>query len=152
MELASLLAPISTLVPTLDLADRAGSEAELERRFPPGSEAVAAIERAARAALGAGAIAHRGEAPMRFSRVLKPEADVGGSAVDCVYMEDCAGPAHTHPNGEVVLCFPDAPGVTFDERASTWVVHPRGSRHVPTVAGGSMLLLYWLPGGAVVWG
>lgn len=152
MDLATLLAPISTTVPALDLADAAAAEAELERRFPPGSEALAAIERAARQAFAAGAVAHRGEPPMRFSRVIKPEADAGGSAVDCVYMEACSGPAHTHPNGEVILCFPDAPGVTFDGRASTWVVHPRGSRHVPTVAGGSMLLLYWLPGGAVVWG
>lgn len=152
MELKSLLAPISTLVPTLDLSDPNSAEAALRHAFPPASDAVAAIERAARAALAAGAIAHRGEAPMRFSRVIKPEADAGGAAVDCVYMEDCAGPAHTHPNGEVVLCFPDAPGATFDGRADTWVVLPPASRHTPTVAGGSMLLLYWLPEGAVVWG
>lgn len=150
MELTTLLAPISTLIPTLDLTDPGAAEAALTRALPPGSDAVAAIERAAREALAAGTIAHRGEAPMRFSRVIKPVA--GGPAVDCVHMEDCAGPAHTHPNGEVVLCFPDAPGATFDGRADTWVVHPRGSRHTPTVAGGSMLILYWLPEGAVVWG
>ena len=152
MELTSLLAPISTLIPTLDLSAPVAAEAALTRAFPPGSSAVAAIERAAREALAAGTVAHRGEPPMRFSRVIKPDADAGGAAVDCVHMEDCAGPAHTHPNGEVIICFPDTAGATFDGRTDTWVVLPPGSRHAPTVAGGSMLLLYWLPDGAVVWG
>jgi hypothetical protein len=151
MDLATLLAPVSTFVVGLDLASREAAEAALVRRFPPGGEELVRIEAAARAALAAGRIANRGEPHMRFSRVVKPKDDVAGCAIDCVYMDDCEGPAHTHPNGEVVLCFPDQAAATFDGVRGTWVVLPKGSRHTPTVRGGSMLILYWLPDGAVEW-
>ena len=44
------------------------------------------------------------------------------------------------------------PSATFEARSDTWIVMPSGSRHTPTVAGGSMLILYWIPDGAVEWG
>ena len=37
----------------------------------------------------------------------------------------------------------------FDGNAPGWVVYGRGSAHVPTVTGGEMLILYFLPGGAI---
>jgi hypothetical protein len=39
----------------------------------------------------------------------------------------------------------------FDGRAPGWAVFPPDSVHVPRVEGGTMLILYLLPGGAVEW-
>ncbi|RMG89073.1 MAG: DUF4863 family protein, partial [Candidatus Dadabacteria bacterium] len=36
-------------------------------------------------------------------------------------------------------------------QAEGWVVFGEGSDHVPTVTGGTMLLLYFLPGGRIDW-
>ena len=37
----------------------------------------------------------------------------------------------------------------FDGHAEGWTVYPSGSWHVPSVAGGVMDILYFLPGGAI---
>ena len=59
------------------------------------------------------------------------------------------GPGHTHPNGEIDLCFAVDGAPTFDGHPPGWTVYPPGSWHVPTVAGGVMDILYFLPGGAI---
>ena len=38
---------------------------------------------------------------------------------------------------------------TFDGEPPGWVVKPPASSHVPTVAGGRMLIVYLLPSGAI---
>lgn len=153
-DLATLLDPVSKLVPTLDLTASDAAERTLAEAFPPEGEAVTAITRAAFAALDDGGICDRGEPPVRFSRVRKPEADPGGCSVDAVLMDDAKGPAHTHDRGEVCLCLPleGHADATFEDRKATWMVLPPGSRHEPTVSGGTMLILYWWPEGAVTWG
>lgn len=151
-DLLPLLKPVSEFVGTLDAADPAGAERALNERFPAGSAEVRAIRDAAFAALARGELCDRGEPGMRFSRVVKPKDDPVGCSVDAVYMENAAGPAHTHPNGEFCLCFGDDGAPTFEDRGDTWIVMPSGSRHVPTVKDGRMLILYWLPEGAVAWG
>jgi len=149
-DFTALLAPISRFVATLDLANTAAAEAALAREFPPAK--VDAIAVAARAALASGAICGRGEPGMRFSRVAKPENDAGACSIDAVHMTNAAGPVHTHTKGEVCLCLADSGTPTFEDRSATWIVMPPGSRHVPEVKRGSMLILYWWPQGAVAWG
>lgn len=151
-ELKELLEPVSKLVKSLDLKQAAAAEAALEKAFPSGSPGVRAIAEAAKGALAAGAICGRGEPGMKFSRVVKPEQDAGGCSIDAVFMENASGPAHTHTKGEVCLCIPQEGQAQFEGRTATWIVMPAGSRHVPTVKGGSMLILYWWPEGAVAWG
>ena len=151
-QLTDLLEPISRFVPELDLADAPGAEARLNERFPPGSEELGAIREAAFTALAAGEIAERGEPGMKWGRVSKPDATPGGCSIDAVHMSDSSGPAHTHDTGEVCLCLSEQEGATFEERTDTWIVMPSGSRHVPTVKNGSMLILYWIPDGRVTWG
>ena len=63
-----------------------------------------------------------------------------------------AGAAHTHPNGEVSICFPTEGDPPFEGYADGWVVKAPGSSHIPTVTGGKMLILYFLPEGAMEWG
>ena len=151
-DLKNLLEPISAFVPELDLSDAGPAEAALNERFPPGSDEIGTIRSAAFAALAAGEIAERGEPGMKWGRLAKPEDTTGGSSIDVVYMSDSSGPAHTHTKGEVCLCFGESESATFENRGDTWIVMPAGSRHEPTVRGGSMLILYWLPEGAVKWG
>ena len=62
---------------------------------------------------------------------------------------DSPGPQHRHGNGEVDLCFTTRGDARFDGHAQGWVVYPPGSVHVPTVTQGEMLILYFLPGGAI---
>ncbi len=153
-DLVTLLDPITRFVATLDASDPKGCESRLEARFPANAAAIVALRDAAFAALAAGTLCTKGEPGMKFSRVQKPQESPTGASIDAVWMENAAGPAHTHPNGEFCLCLPDpkAPGApTFESRAATWIVMPKGSRHVPTVANGRMLILYWLPAGAVTW-
>jgi len=150
-DLKTLLAPISRVVRGLDLTNPAACEGALQAAFPPSSPAIAEIRTAALAALEAGTICQRGEAGMKFSRVVKPEQDAAGCSIDAVFMTDASGPVHTHTKGEVCLCIPTQGAPTFEGRGDTWIVMHAGSRHVPTVRGGSMLILYWWPDGAVAW-
>ena len=150
-DLKSLIEPISRLVTTLDLSDTAAAEAALGAEFAPDGDRVRDIETSARTGMEDGTVCHRGEGGMRFSRIIKPEADAANCSVDAVYMADAKGPRHSHTKGEVCLCFPDDGTVTFEGRRATWMVLPPGSTHEPTVAGGSMLILYWWPDGAVTW-
>lgn len=150
-DLKALLAPISRAVKSMDLTDIRSAEEQLNRLFPPSSPEIQQIRDAAFAALAAGSICNRGEAGMKFSRIVKPQEDAGGCSIDAVWMENSAGPVHTHTKGEVCLCFHQSGTPKFEGRGETWIVMHAGSRHVPTVTGGSMLIIYWWPEGAVAW-
>ena len=71
-----------------------------------------------------------------------------GYSIDVVHMTG-AGPMHRHPNGEVNYCVPLEGQPKFDGQEPGWVVFPPESRHVPTVSGGGMLIVYLLPEGAI---
>ena len=150
-DLKSLLAPISIFVKQLDLQDPKAAEAALNRKWPETSPEVAALRTAALAALRSGAICTKENGGIKFSRVLKPEHDAGGCSIDAVAMKDCSGPVHTHTKGEVCFCIQTEGKPAFEGRTDTWVVMRSGSRHMPTVQGGAMLILYWWPEGAVEW-
>jgi hypothetical protein len=64
-------------------------------------------------------------------------------------MNDCVGPHHSHPNGEIDLVMPLEGDARFDGHAAGWVVYPADSAHFPTVSGGRALVLYLLPGGSI---
>ena len=151
-ELKALLEPVTKFVATLDAADPAACERALNAKFPATSPEIKAIATAAHAAAAAGTICMKGEPNLKFSRVVKPAESSTGASIDAVLMDDVAGPVHTHPNGEFCLCLPVSGQPTFEQRAATWIVMPKGSRHVPTVKSGKMLILYWLPEGACVFG
>lgn len=89
---------------------------------------------------------------VRFCRVAKPDhARTTPFSVDAVHMNG-PGPGHTHPLGEVDLCFAVSGHPTFDGQPPGWVVYPPDSWHVPTVAGGVMDILYFLPSGELRFG
>lgn len=86
---------------------------------------------------------------LRYGRVARPGPDTAGFSVDVVDMDDCIGPHHVHPQGEIDLVMPLTPGARFDGTPAGWKVYPPGSAHRPTVSGGRALVLYLLPDGQI---
>lgn len=86
---------------------------------------------------------------IRFGRVLKPSPDTHAFSVDVVEMQDCAGPHHVHPTGEIDLVMPLTDDARFDGTPAGWKVYPPGSAHRPTVRPGRALVLYLLPEGRI---
>jgi hypothetical protein len=155
----ALLPPMLEKVAELDPAaaqDPAAASAllaALETAFPADGEAVAALGEALAAGIEDGSICNRGEPNARFSRLAKATEATHGLSIDVVALEGAAL-EHTHPKGEVTLGFAASAGdagARFDGHPSGWVFMPPGSKHVPTVSGGRMFLIYFLPDGAVTW-
>jgi hypothetical protein len=132
----------------VDLSDAAAAEAELNRRFDPAGPEAAALRETLVELLEAGKIAERGELPLRFGRVAKATPETDDFSIDVVLMS-APGPRHRHPRGEVDYCIALDGEPTFDGAPAGWVVKGTDSTHVPTVEGGTMLIVYLLPGGEI---
>ncbi len=132
----------------LDLAQPGAAEALLNQRFPPHSPAALALNEQLFELLAAGRIAERGAPPVRYGRVAKASPATLEHSIDVVLMT-APGPRHRHPQGEIDYCVARSGSPTFDGKPPGWLVLPPDSVHVPTVAGGEMLVVYLLPGGAI---
>ena len=141
------LAPVLDLVRTIDMTDLCATDT-LEDAFPLESAAMLELKAIVREGVAAGWLAEREKDGVRFGRVHKASEERSHS-VDCVHM-DQAGPGHTHPRGEIDLCFAVSGDPEFDGRPPGWTVYTPGSWHEPTVTGGAMDILYFLPGGSIV--
>lgn len=145
--LQDALAPVIDFLDTLDPADSKSAEL-LNARFPVNSEPMQAIAALFEAGVRNRWLCNRHGGPgVTYSRVAK---QVGQSemTIDAVRM-DAPGPGHSHPNGEFDLSFAALGDPNFDGQGPGWTVYPPGSWHVPTVSGGTMNILYFLPGGAI---
>lgn len=145
-DLLSALQPVLARIASLDAASP-DAAATLNAELAVGGPALAEVERLVKLGVEEGWFAPRGEPGLRFGRVSKPAPETRDLAIDAVDM-DRPGPAHTHPRGEFDLCFALSGEPRFDGHPPGWVVLPPGSWHVPTVTGGRMAILYFLPGGA----
>jgi hypothetical protein len=127
--------------------DDPDAAAKLEALMPYAGPEITKLRELVRAAVEARDVAERENDGVRFSRLKKAQID-GDLSIDVVHM---AKPAlgHTHPNGEIDLCFAVSGDPRFDGKPEGWQVFPKGSWHVPTVSGGAMDILYFLPGGAI---
>lgn len=148
-DLLAALAPVTAFVRTLDLKDPETATAALNERFPLDGEELTRVRALLREGVEQRVVADRENGGIRFSRLKK--ADDDGWSIDVVHM-DKPGPGHLHPNGEVDLCFGVSGEPRFDGREPGWTVYPPGSWHVPTVEGGVMDILYFLPKGAIEFG
>ncbi len=110
----------------------------------------AALEATALAAHAAGWLTPKEAGGVKFGRLSRADATTHGLSIDAVDMSGPAAGAHTHPRGEVELCIDLVGEPAFDGRRQRFIAYPPGSRHVPTVSGGRMLILYFLPGGEIV--
>ncbi len=140
--------PLFDAAAGLDLADAGAARTELERRFDPRGPLARDLAAELSVLLAEGKIADKGAAPVRWSRVAKASPATRDQSIDVVCMS-AAGPRHVHPNGEVNFCIALDGDPRFDGQPPGWVVFPPGSAHVPTVGGGTMLIVYLLPGGAI---
>lgn len=121
----------------------------LNREFPAGSATFDAIFDACRAAVAEGWMCDREAGRIRYGRVIKPGPETHDFSVDVVDMNDCAGPHHVHPNGEIDMVMPLEGNAAFDGQGAGWKVYGPDSGHYPTVRGGRALVLYLLPQGAI---
>ena len=145
---SSSLSPLLEHVAALDLTAPEKALASLTQHFPPDGPFIMGIAALMRAGVADGSLCNRGGGSVRFSRVFKASEASSGLSADAVLM-DGPGPLHRHPLGEVDLCFSEDGEPSFDGEAAGWAVYPPGSTHVPTVSGGTMLILYLLPQGAI---
>jgi hypothetical protein len=140
--------PLLHAAQDLDLSSPSRARAELERRLDPRGKVALELNAELKALLEAGKVAERGALPVKYGRVAKAGEATLGFSIDVVHMNG-PGPLHRHPNGEVNYCVALEGTPTFDGQAPGWVVFPPQSQHVPTVAGGTMLIVYLLPQGAI---
>lgn len=124
-------------------------DARLNAEVPAGGAEFNKIFEACKDAIAAGWMCNREAGGIRFGRVIKPSDAIHGFSVDVVVMDDCKGPHHRHPNGEIDMIMPLDDGAKFDGRGKGWLVYPAGHAHHPTVTGGKAIVLYLLPGGAI---
>jgi hypothetical protein len=147
-ELATLLGPVLEVVRSVDPA-APGAAAELRRRLPLDHAAIVSLRAAVREGVAAGWLCDRSHGELRYSRLQK--VDATGWSIDAVHMSGTGG-AHVHPNGEVDLCFAVSGSPRFDGEPEGWTVYGPNTWHEPTVEGGLMDILYFLPSGAIVFG
>ncbi len=140
------LAPVLEVVARID-PDAAGARDALGRELPLDGPVLTELRRLLRAGIEARWLAERENDGVRWSRVRKAP-DERSLSIDCVHMQS-DGPSHTHPRGEIDLCFAVSGDPRFDGNPEGWTVYPSESWHVPSVRGGSMDILYFLPGGAI---
>lgn len=144
--LLEALQPLLTALRDVDVDDPPGAVKLLNERFPVSS--LGALKKLVRQGVAERWLCDKENAGVRFSRVLKSSPALPFS-VDAVHMQGGAL-GHTHPNGEIDLCFcVDDAASTFDHNAEGWTVYGKNTWHVPTVQGGAMDILYFLPGGAI---
>lgn len=147
--LVQTMAPFASVVSSLDLTDRDAATRALDAAFS--EDQLRALGDAMRAAHAAGTLTPRVANPtVSFGRVARPSAETHGCSIDAVDMKG-AGPGHTHPRGEVSYCVPLADTPEFEGVRAGWAVMAAGSHHIPAVSGGRMLIVYFLPGGEVIW-
>jgi hypothetical protein len=141
----ALVTPLVQRLTALGLADPRATAAKLACELPLDDPLVAGVRAAAEAGMRDGWLLPKEAAGIRFGRVVK---DLLGYSIDAVWMQG-PGPKHRHPNGEIDLCFALDGEPRFDGQPAGWTVYGPDTTHVPTVRGGTMLILYFLPGGAI---
>jgi len=147
-DLMKALQPILDVLKTINPSDPAAAAA-LSRALPLDGDVLKTVRQLLREGVEARWLCDREAGPIRYSRVQK--LDPSGFSIDAVHMA-AAGAAHTHPQGEIDLSFAVSGSPTFDGQPEGWVVYSPNTWHTPTVQGGAMDILYFLPGGAMQFG
>jgi len=148
-QLTKALMPMIERLSQLGLAD-AGTEAVMNDEFGEQNQQLKSAVALARQGVEEGWLCDRENAGAKFSRVAKPDETTHNFSIDAVLMTG-EGAAHAHPNGEMSLCIAMQGEPEFDDFEQAWAQYLPGTSHTPTVVGGTMLFLYFLPAGAMTW-
>ena len=146
----AILKPVLDTVATIDPAD-GEAQAKLNARLPLEGQTMRAVADLIKNGVLDGSLVPREAGGVRFGRVAKATTDTQGLSIDVVDMNG-TGPGHVHPNGEIDLSFVLEGEPSFDDQPPGWFVMAPGSWHVPTVSGGRMAIVYFLPNGAIEFG
>jgi hypothetical protein len=138
---------IAGLLRSIDLTAPDATE-RVEATVPFGGGLVRAFRASIEAGVRSGTLVPKEVPGVRFGRLAKPSDETHGFSVDVVDMSAAAG-AHRHPQGEIDLSFALEGDPRFDGHPEGWLVLGPGSWHVPTVTGGRMAIVYFLPGGSI---
>jgi hypothetical protein len=150
MSMNALLHALDPIIKTLETIDINDPDAgqRLNERYPLTSTELLAVTALVTDGIKNGWLCPRSGGGLRYGRAAKASTATSGFGIDTVDMTG-PGPGHTHPTGEFDLCIPLEGTPTFDGNPPGWTVYPAGSWHVPTVRGGRMGILYFLPEGAI---
>ena len=148
-QLIDALNPMLERMSQLDMAHPA-TEAILNQEFSDNNPRMKSVVALAKQGIEEGWLCDRENAGARFSRIAKPSIETFDFSIDAVIMSG-EGAAHKHTRGEVSICIPMQGEPQFDDFEYTWAHYPPGSSHTPTVVGGTMLFIYFLPDGAMEW-
>ena len=85
----------------------------------------------------------------RRGRIATPSGETHGLSVESGLLTNVKGNYHRHPLGEINMIGPvDATG-QFCGHGAGWKVFPPDSEHYPTVTGGAVTMLFFLPNGEI---
>ena len=124
-------------------------EVYLNETVPPDGAPFRELETLVAAGVAQGWLCGREGGGIKYGRAIKPGAGAGRFSVDVVEMENLKGPHHVHTTGEIGMILPVSGEPRFDGKERGWYVYPPSSSHWPTVAGGTAVVLYLLPDGAI---
>lgn len=147
--LVDALSPVLDHLDGLDLSDARAARESLNAAFPPGGDVMRKLAALCDSGRAEGWLCTREAGASRFSRVAKADA-ARGFSIDAVLLSG-DGVWHRHTRGEINCMFNVEGAPKFCGFEPGWAVFPPGSEHVPAVTDGSMMILYFLPGGEVEW-
>jgi hypothetical protein len=123
----------------------------LKNSFPIESKYMQQIKLDCKSGIDEGWLCPRDGTNLSYGRLVKTSRDTNNFGIDTVDMKG-QGPGHLHPLGEIDLCFSLEGNPTFDGNTEGWTVYPPNTWHIPTVTNGRMVILYFLPDGAIKFG
>ena len=145
-ELIEHLTPVLNHLKDADLSDSDQCQSTLKELFPMGGAWALKLKSILVENQNAEWLFPQSHRDIRFGQLT--DAEDHGFSIDSVDMNK-AGPSHLHINGEVDIAFSIDGNPTFDGNPEGWTVYPPNSWHRPTVSGGRMIILYFLPDGAL---
>ena len=133
----------------INLSKPDAARVALQVKYPLNGDYMLEVRRLCQRGVDEGWLCDAGSAGARFSR-LTTASKTFPFSVDAVELAG-DGVGHGHPKGEVNICWALGGSPRFCGSDPGWVVFAPGSKHLPTVTGGRMFLLYFLPDGQIDW-
>lgn len=148
--LVAMLSRLKSDLSALDLRRPEDAQATLQQKYPLVGDYLVEVRRLCERGVEEGWLCTDERGGIRYSRLTGPSKWFPYS-VDAVEL-DGDGPPHGHPKGEINIGWQLDGDPKFCGQGPGWAVFAPGSHHVPSVCGGKMFLLYFLPNGAIEWG
>lgn len=129
----------------------AALQAQLNDRYGPSTQRFGTLLALLRAGIDEGwaCYAEVDGPDYRRGRIAEASEATHGFTVESAKLRNVKGNYHRHPRGEINMIGPVDPTGTFCGSGAGWRVFEANSSHYPTVAGGTVTFLFFLPGGSI---